>query len=135
MPRRQSFQQAESANAGIVSAKLFDGERLFNSVGEEIGKVREVVIDHLHGRLAYVLAERSLRGADGLPHAELVPMPWTLLTYDSGTGGLRLSDAGEAAWGSAEALVTHPIDWQDRVWAERLHEHYGVQPYWTVRSP
>jgi len=127
-----------------TSARDLTGTPLCAADGEAFGWLREVVLDAWHGRAIYALLEEEEGG-------RRYPLPWALLAYDDAAGGFRLETdrrrlrsapragpddgAGEAAGEGAHGGPEQPIDWTDRVWAERLHEHYGVQPYWTVRAP
>lgn len=119
----------------LTPARDLAGTPLCAADGEAFGRLREVVLDAWHGRAIYALLEDE--------SGRRYPLPWALLAYDEAAGGFRLETDRQRLRSAPRAGPEdglgdgpeQPVDWSDRVWAERLHEHYGVQPWWTVRSP
>lgn len=118
----------------LVSARQLAGTKLLGADGQELGTVREVVVERHQGKLIYALMEVP-QEAGGEPAAgsALYPLPWPLLTYEAERDLFHLKADPEHLQRAPRVEVEEPVDWQDRLWAERLHEHYGLQPYWTVR--
>ncbi|HLW28680.1 MAG TPA: PRC-barrel domain-containing protein [Kiloniellales bacterium] len=119
----------------LIPAKRLAGSQLQGTDGRTIGTIREVVVDRQSGRVIYLLMDPTDQEQEEVaaPHRGY-PLPWQLVSYDAGKKAFRLDTDPGHLQRAPGAEAAEPIDWEDRVWAERLHEHYGLQPYWTVRS-
>jgi hypothetical protein len=58
------------------------------------------------------------------------PLPWHVLTYDTGQGGHvvdldRNELEGAPTYGTSETL-----NWSDRRWGQQVHGYYAARPYW-----
>ena len=106
---------------------------LTGTKGQKLGCIREVIIDRASGQIVYALMESGNAGT-AAPESHAYPLPWALIIYDHDSKGFRLELDPEHLKRAPVVQGTRPFDWEDRVWAERLHEHYGVQPRWTLRS-
>jgi|GEM_PF-2104385 len=141
-PESGAFQVADEREAsgepagksGLLHGRDLAGAALNSADGEAIGRLNDLVVDGERGEAVYALLEDE--------EGRRIPLPWALLAYDEASRGFRLAAERERLRGApnahsdarSDAGTSEPIDWSDRVWAERLHEHYGLQPYWTVRS-
>jgi len=117
----------------LISARKLTGTPLLGTDGRRVGSIEEVVIDRQSGQLIYTLmapSEERERTRRGLAY----PLPWQLVVYDRERSAFRLDADAEQLKRGPSTEADAPVNWEDRVWAERLHEHYGLQPYWTVRS-
>jgi len=118
----------------LISAKRLAGAPLTGTDGRAIGAIREVVIDRRSGRVIYLLMDAEKGSESRSGSAKAYPLPWQLVTFDRESETFRLDADPEHLKRAPGADGPPPVDWNDRVWAERVHEHYGVQPHWTVRS-
>lgn len=118
----------------LISARRLAGAPLTGTDGRQIGAIRELVIDRHSGQVIYALMETEIEAEAATSGGMAYPLPWRLVTYDPNKRAFRIDADPEHLKRAPGAEVDAPIDWEDRVWAERLHEHYGLQPYWTVRS-
>ncbi|MFG1409564.1 MAG: PRC-barrel domain-containing protein [Pseudomonadota bacterium] len=112
----------------LISTSKVSGTDVYNTEGEHIGFISDVMLDKRSGRVAYaVLTFGAVLGLGGDHHA----LPWAALKYDTRQGGYvtgvtidQLKDA--PAWPDEQ-------DFDNRRAAEqRLHGHYGLQGYWVA---
>jgi len=72
-----------SAPAGpgpaVMAASTLDGDRVLSSDGDEVGKVKEIMLDVEAGRIAYMVM--SSGGFPGIGE-KLFAVPWNALTLD-----------------------------------------------------
>lgn len=106
----------------LISASKVQGTDVYNASGEHIGDLDDVMIDKTSGKVAYAVI--TFGGFLGMGK-ERRALPWAVLSYDTGKDGY-------VTQASDETLKKTPDlgDYGDRAWGTRLHQHYGVSPYW-----
>lgn len=98
------------------------GKFISNMGGANLGKVSDVVVDNLTNEVAYlVVTSGGFLGLGGREHV----IPFHAVNIDD-TGGLKVS-MDIATFERAPARVP---DMADRQWGRKVHEFYGVAPYW-----
>jgi hypothetical protein len=116
----------------LIAADKVQGTDVFNTGGDRLGSVHDLMIDKQTGQVAYAIL--SFGGFLGIGNS-YHPLPWSLLKYNTNLGGYvveidesRLKDAPSYAAGTEPA-------WGDPEYEGRLHDYYGVAPLWTVPGP
>lgn len=111
----------------VISAGKVQGTNVYNTDGDAIGEIYDVMLDKRSGKIAYAIM--SFGGFLGIGQ-RYHPLPWATLKYDTRQGGYvvgvtidQLKDA--PTYGEDETPL-----WGDRVYEERLHSHYRTEPYW-----
>jgi sporulation protein YlmC with PRC-barrel domain len=106
---------------GVPSSEPVEavGGRVVDRRGEMLGTIEDLVVDVEHATVAYAVV---LAG-------DLFAVPWAALRHD---GEAFVLDADREHFESAPSFARER--WPrmaDAAWASRLHEHYGVRPYWS----
>ena len=98
-----------------------------NSQGEDLGKVRQLMIDLQYGRIAYaVLDFGDFLGVENKFYA----VPWDALSSHFKENRFHLNIPKEA-FEKADGFSGNDMpNMADRDWGERLFTFYGYQPYW-----
>jgi PRC-barrel domain len=128
-----SFTQTESANLkaaetfSLIAADKVEGTVVYNSAGEKLGTVENLMIDKLSGRVGY--AVMSFGGFLGMGESRH-PLPWDTLKYDTNLGGYVVDMDQDMLRGAPTYDEMEGVNWEDRDWNKRLHDYYGVAPYW-----
>jgi hypothetical protein len=106
----------------LISADKVRGTSIYSLAGEKAGKVEDLMIDKISGRVAYaVVLFGGFLGMGGERRA----LPWAVLSYDTNRDGYVVSASDAVLEG------TPPLgDLGDRDWGTRLHTYYGVSPFW-----
>jgi hypothetical protein len=114
---------AKDETYSLISASKVQGTDVYNAAGEHIGDLDDVMIDKVSGKVAYAVV--AFGGFLGIGE-ERRALPWSILTYNT-------EKEGYVAQASDDILRTTPEmgDYSDRAWGNRLHQHYGVPPYWV----
>ena len=76
----------ESAN--VISASKVTGTNVYNTAGESLGEINDVMIDKRSGKIAYAIM--SFGGFLGIGE-QYHPLPWATLKYDTRQGGTSLA--------------------------------------------
>ncbi len=123
---------ADGPGPYVMAASSLDSDRVISSDGNEVGKVKEIMLDVRGGRIAYVVM--SSGGFLGIGD-KLMAIPWGALTLDTDRKCFLLDV-------SSERVKTAPgfdkNQWPamaDLSWARTVHEYYGREPYWQDQDP
>jgi PRC-barrel domain len=109
----------------LIASNKVEGTAVYNRQGERLGTVYNFMVDKRSGQVAYaVMSFGSFLGMGGSYH----PLPWKVLTYDTGKGGYvvdldkdRLQHAPSYAEGASP-------NWGDRSWSGRIDAYYADRP-------
>lgn len=112
----------------LISADKVKGTDVYNTHGEKLGTVEEVMIDKLSGKVAY--AVMSFGGFLGIGE-KYHPLPWSTLSYDTKQDGYRVPMSKDVLKEAPTYDAGERIDMNDRRWGEQIHRYYNVDPYWV----
>lgn len=109
----------------LISADKVQGTNIYNSRGDDLGEVDDIMIDKHTGKVAYAVV--TYGGFLGIG-SERRALPWSVLTYDTNLNGYVVSAADDILRSGPSGVSERELN--DRAWGSRLYEHYGVPPYW-----
>ncbi len=114
-----------SQNRTFVPATVIKGSKVLTVKDEELGLIKEVMIDSEKGRIAYiVLACECFLGMK----CKFFAVPWGALQASRGDYILRVDKgAFEAAEGLEEDVWT-----LNRNDLAKVYEQYKLPPYWEI---
>jgi hypothetical protein len=127
MAMQESQSVATDETNALISSDKVEGTAVYNREGEKLGSINSVMIDKISGQVAYaVMSFGGLLGMGDRYH----PLPWHVLTYDTGQGGYLIDLDPSMLEGAPAYGATEMPNWSDRRWGQQLHEYYGTRPYW-----
>jgi len=121
--------ELEDETTSLISAGKVTGTNVYNTSGDLLGEIHDVMIDKLSGRIAY--AVMSFGGFLGLGE-QYHPLPWATLKYDTRQGGYVVGITQEQLKGAPAFARDAQPAWGDRVYEKGIHDYYGTAPYWGV---
>jgi sporulation protein YlmC with PRC-barrel domain len=122
---------AEKRYRRVLSASTLDGDSVKNSADEDVGTIKEVMIDIPSGRVAYAVL--SVGGFLGIGN-RLFAVPWGALTLDEDRKYFIL-DVDKTRLENAPGFdKDNWPDMSDPSWGEQVYRYYGQSPYWTERK-
>ena len=95
--------------------------------GDKIGTIQRVMIDKRTGRVGY--AVMTFGGFLGIG-SDYYALPWSMLTYNEGLDAYELDISEDQLRGAPAHAARDRFDWDDRQWAQQVHDYYRVPPYW-----
>jgi sporulation protein YlmC with PRC-barrel domain len=111
----------------VLAASTLTGDEVRNPAGEYLGKVDEIMIDILSGKVAYAVL--SFGGFLGMGN-KLFAVPWATLKVDEDLQHFVL-DIDKAKLEKAPGFdKEHWPDMVDNTWGNQIFSYYKAKPYW-----
>ena len=110
----------------LMGANTLDGNDVYNKQDEDLGDIKEIMLDMYSGRVAYAVL--SFGGFLGMGE-KLFAVPWSALKLDTVNHRFVLDVSKERL---KEAPGFDKDVWPnmaDPAWVNSVHEYYGVKPY------
>lgn len=112
----------------LISASKVQGTDVYNTQGESLGEINDVMIDKRSGKIAY--AVMSFGGFLGMGE-RYHPLPWNTLKYDTRQGGYVVGLTKEQLEGAPTFGRNETPDWSNRAYEQSIHDYYRAPPYWA----
>jgi sporulation protein YlmC with PRC-barrel domain len=111
----------------VMGATTLAGDSVRNAAGEDLGKVKEIMIDVPTGRVAYAVL--SFGGLLNMGN-KLFAVPWNVLTLDEDEKEFIL-DVDKSRLENAPGFdKDHWPNMADPQWGTEIFNYYKVEPYW-----
>jgi sporulation protein YlmC with PRC-barrel domain len=118
--------EATTETGSLISASKVNGTAVYNTAGESIGKIYDVMFDKKSGKVAYAVV--SFGGFLGMGDS-YHPLPWSLLKYDTNMGGYVVNLSKEKLQGGPN-YTAGSDPWGDREYDKKVYGYYETQPFW-----
>ena len=113
--------------AAVISASKVTGTNVYNTDGEHLGEIHDVMLDKRSGKIAYaVMAFGGFLGIGERYH----PLPWPTLKYDTRQEGYVVGLTIDQLKGAPTYAADEVPAWGDRAYESRIHDYYKTAPYW-----
>ena len=120
-------QTSEGPGPALMGANTLLGNDVCNADGDELGDIKEFMIDMATGKIAYaVLSFGGLLGMGG----KLFAVPWSALTLDTANKRFTLNVPKDTLKDAPGFDKEHWPSMSDQTWAAGVHKFYGA-PYST----
>jgi len=116
----------------VMDADTLIGDSVVNGAGEDLGEIKAIMLDVESGRIAYAVL--SFGGILGMGN-KLFAIPWSALTLDAGEKRFVLDIAKDRLDNAPGFDKDSWPTMADASWATKLHDYYGVKPYWDDIPP
>ncbi|CAM3859867.1 PRC-barrel domain-containing protein [Polaromonas hydrogenivorans] len=110
----------------LMGANTLIGNDVYNLKNEDLGDIKEIMLDMRTGRVSYAVL--SFGGFLGMGE-KLFAVPWNALTLDTQNKRFTLNvekDRLESAPGFDQDSWPNMAD---PSWAKSIHDYYGTKPY------
>lgn len=112
---------ATDETSSLIAASKVNGTSVYNSAGESLGSVYDVMINKVSGQVAY--AVMSFGGFLGIGE-RYHPLPWNSLTYDTRMGGYVVN-LNRDQLEKAPSYGRDETPWSDPGYGRRVSDYYG----------
>lgn len=111
---------------GLMGAYTLIGNDVYNPAGDDLGDVKEILLNMHTGRIAYAVL--SFGGFLGMGD-KLFAVPWEALTLDTSNKRFTLNVPKGKLENAPGFDKDQWPDMADSRWAMGLHTYYGTTPY------
>ncbi len=119
--------QLQSFTNSPVKASSIIGTDVINRKGDNLGDIKEVVIDPSTGKVAYAVV--SFGGFLGLGE-KLFAVPFSAFVYDAKKNKYVLDITKERLEAAPGFNADHWPKMSDEQWNRDVYKYYGRSPYW-----
>ncbi|MBS1189722.1 MAG: hypothetical protein H6R10_1514 [Rhodocyclaceae bacterium] len=123
--------QNEGPGPEIMAADTLEGDDVVNTRGEDLGNIKDIMIDVPSGRVAYAVL--SSGGFLGLGD-KLFAIPWSALTLDADRKCFILDVEKDHLKNAPGFDKDHWPSMADPTWANEVHSFYGQKGYWRGQT-
>jgi len=123
----ESYFGNEGPGPRIMAASTLEGDKVVNAAGEDLGEIKDIMIDVPSGRVAYAVL--PFGGILGMG-SKLFAVPWHALQLDPENHRFILDVSKERLQNAPGFDKDHWPSMADQRWANEIHEYYGSSPYW-----
>ena len=113
---------SDSITTNIISSDKVVGTKVYNSAGEKLGTVDDLMIDKLSGQIRYAVLEFG--GFLGIS-TDRYPIPWNMLKYDTSKDGYVVP-LDKAKLENAPKYPDEKAPAFDTEYSKRIYTHYGL---------
>jgi sporulation protein YlmC with PRC-barrel domain len=116
--------RADGPGPGLMSVDSLMGNDVYNHDGEDLGDVKNMMIDMASGRIAYAVV--SFGGFLGMGD-KLFAVPWAALTLDTVNKRFTLAVSKDVLKDAPGFDKDHWPTMTDQTWAGGVHKFYGTK--------
>ena len=121
-----SSDASQGPGPGLMGADTLLGNDVYNHKAEDLGDIKEIMLDMRTGRVSYAVL--SFGGFLGMGE-KLFAVPWNALTLDTVNKRFILKVDKERLKDAPGFDADHWPDMANTTWSTEIHSYYGTQPY------
>jgi len=118
--------KTSTLSTAAIPAKRVNGTEVYNSSGEHLGEIEDIMIDKPSGEVVYAIM--SFGGFLGMGE-KFHPLPWQVLHYDTSKDGYVV-DLSKEQLKKAPAYSRDELSDNDTLWRGKVFDYYDQPPYW-----
>jgi sporulation protein YlmC with PRC-barrel domain len=119
--------QSQAFSNAPVKASSIIGTNVVNPKNDNLGDIKEVVIDPSTGKVAYAVV--SFGGFLGMGE-KLFAIPFSAFVYNGPKNSYVLDVAKERLQAAPGFDSSHWPSMSDEKWNRDVYKYYGTAPYW-----
>lgn len=121
------FLKQKNIDSAVTSVKSIQGQKVYSMDGQQLAKIKDVMVDLSFGKLAYAVLQFG--GFLGIGD-KYFAVPWAALLPNPDDGNYILDIDQETIKQTEGFDKNNWPDMADYRWGLGIYSHYGIQPYW-----
>ena len=114
---------ATDETGNLIASDKVEGTAVYNRQREHMGTVKNFMVNKRSGQVAY--AVMSFGGFLGMGES-YHPLPWKVLTYDTGMGGYVVDLTRQQLEGAPSYTSSDMPDWSTPTYGRQVSDYYGM---------
>lgn len=110
----------------LMGANTLVGNDVYNHQGEDLGDIKEIMLDMRSGKVGYAVL--SFGGFFGMGE-KLFAVPWNALKLDTKNKRFELNVDKDRLKGAPGFDKDKWPNMADQSWEKEIHSYYGTKPY------
>jgi hypothetical protein len=106
----------------LIESDRVEGTTVYDPDSNNIGSIKRLMIEKISGKVAY--AVMSFGGFLGMGQS-YHPLPWKVLTYDTGKGGYVVDLDQSQLKNAPSYTASETPNWSDPSYGRRIDDYYG----------
>src|SRR5438093_5985153 len=119
---------ASSSSSGYVQSSKLVGIKVKSSQGEEIGIIKDVVLDRNTGCMAYTVLSTGGGGTRATGGGKIVAVPWAVYSPTSDLSVLTVTVDRERIYNAPAFDYTRMDEYARPDYIDNIYSYYGVSP-------
>jgi len=124
----QTQTTTSASGAGYVQTSKLIGTKVKASAGEDIGVIKDVVLDRNTGCMAYTVLSAGGGGTRGAGQAKTVAVPWTVYSPSSDPSILMVRVERDRIYNAPEFDYARIDEYGRTGYINNVYSYYGVSP-------
>ena len=112
---------SSTTSSSVISSNKVEGTSVYNSAGDKLGSIDDLMIDKHSGQVRYAVLEFG--GFLGIG-TDRYPLPWNMLTYDTEKQGYVVPIDKERLQGAPRYSEDKTPDYTSE-YGDRVNGYYG----------
>lgn len=121
-PRTVGTEIDMSSTSNVISSDRVEGTSVYNTGGEKLGTIDDLMIDKLSGQVRYAVLEFG--GFLGMG-TDRYPIPWSMLKYDTSQDGYVVP-IDKAVLDGAPRYADASVPDYDDTYTGSINKYYGL---------
>ena len=122
---QQTMADTGTSPADTIEASRVSGTGVYNTDGEKLGHIQDIVIGKRDGQVKYAVL--SAGGFLGIGE-EYHPLPWHILKYDERQGGYVIGVTIDQLQGAPRYGREANPRWEDPSYGQGIEDYWGLRP-------
>jgi len=124
--KAQTSSTTTSTSTGYVQTSKIIGTRVKTAQGEEIGEIKDVVLDRSTGCMAYTVLSAGGTGTRVVGQAKTVAVPWAIYSTTSDPRVLTVRVDRERIYNAPAFDYARIDEYSSSGWINNVYSYYGV---------
>src|SRR5712691_5116440 len=124
--KAQTSSTTTSTSTGYVQTSKIIGTRVKTAQGEEIGEIKDVVLDRSTGCMAYTVLSAGGTGTRVVGQAKTVAVPWAIYSTTSDPRVLTVRIDRERIYNAPAFDYARIDEYSSSGWINNVYSYYGV---------
>ena len=113
---------SNTTSSNVISSDRVEGTAVYNSSGDKLGSIDDLMIDKISGQVRYAVMEFG--GFLGMG-TDRYPLPWNMLKYDTSKEGYVVP-LDKAKLQGAPRYTDDSVPEYNTDYSRSVNSHYGV---------